>query len=707
MPKAVIACLLCFALVFVASGCSSSHPTISDTRHANVLVKIINEPCAETDSKDQPSDTQAKVEEMISQYGEAVGVAVLPLDGVGFSINGDKSFVSASMIKLLIVSEYIERVKSNAADPNSSVTVSNIVGGAGVVQNKGTGNYKMSDLVSYMISNSDNTATNALIDVFGFDAINGRASAMGLSQTNLNRKMMTSGEENHISANDAATILKSIANHSIGNAGTCSQVEGYLKAQADTKGIKEGLPSDVEFGHKTGDLAGIRHDGGIVYSITPYVIVVLTELPNEANRIMSKIASVVHADYAARNASSTNSNASSIPTPASEPKKSGTSQNPRVSNATKEKDGYKIPGDYTRDNGYTGQNWSLDDSERGKGLFGSEDYDFPGQGADYSATHYAVNARWEYASYNVVKNKWKGHASHVNRPGSADGISNIKSNDGEQYAWTYKQHVLVRNPENGKSVVCTAGCPEASNPNYGGNPLDAVGGLSYKAQEALGFSAGGLKGSDYDVDCHSSGVELEMWWVPEDTPLGPCEVNAIQDNNENCDDDTTTSKVGSGVEGAVSWAERAAQSDTCGYSQGDRNSCQNFDGTTDVNTDCSALVFWSLVKGGGYTEFVDLCPTNAFTTDDNQETVLTQMGWVKHALNSVDELQRGDILWRSGHTGWYIGDGGTCEAHSSRGNAAPGDQAQRNGATGHSEEVGTGPEGANPKGFTHYFRLES
>lgn len=244
---------------------------------------------------------ETAVKGIVADYGDDVAVAVVPLDGsLGFDINGNEKFVSASMIKLLILAEFMDEVDSDklgletvyTRDPND------VVGGTGVIQNEPAGTtYSYDDLARHMIMYSDNTATNVLIDLMGMDAINEKAEELALSKTDLQRKMMdfNSGVENHISANDAANILLGIANKSIASKKLCEKAEGYLLKQTDSAGIAQGLPSGVEFGHKTGDLNTIRHDGGIVYAEGPYVIVVLTDIgASSANALMSEISSVVY-----------------------------------------------------------------------------------------------------------------------------------------------------------------------------------------------------------------------------------------------------------------------------------------------------------------------------------------------------------------------------------------------------------------------------
>lgn len=181
--------------------------------------------------------------------------------------------------------------------------------------------------------------------------------------------------------------------------------------------------------------------------------------------------------------------------------------NVSVKGLSKVKDGYGIPGAYMKDKSYTGQNWSKGDAERGKGIFTSEDFVNMGgcSGDEFSKQNYAIAARWEYVSYQVASGKWPGWSVHGCTDGLVDGSygSNV---DNDQYAWVVKQKVLVYCPKTKKSVVCIVGDGK-SNPNWGGNPLAAMAGLSYKAQEALGLSRG---------QCLSENIEMEMWWCDDE-----------------------------------------------------------------------------------------------------------------------------------------------------------------------------------------------
>lgn len=244
---------------------------------------------------------EESVQALVASYGEQVAVSVQPLDDMmGFAINGDEQFVSASMIKLSILATYMHEVDEGSLNPQSSYQLksSDFVGGAGVVAGSGAGtSITYATLAKDMIMYSDNTATNILIDTMGKDQINAHVQELGLEGTQLNRRMMRQdeGSENLITANDCAWLLREIARGSLASPEMCSYAEEYLLAQTDTEGIAEGLPSSVDFGHKTGSLSTVRHDGGIVYAPYPYVLVVLTSLDEStANALMARISAAVY-----------------------------------------------------------------------------------------------------------------------------------------------------------------------------------------------------------------------------------------------------------------------------------------------------------------------------------------------------------------------------------------------------------------------------
>lgn len=270
------------------------------------------------DGEEKPSYDSKKakqLEEHISAACEAsgmqVGVSAYDLTcDMPVSVNGDKQFASASMIKLLVASTLLQHVQEGtiSLEDTYELQAADIVGGTGWVGSYGVGApLSYGELMRTMINASDNTSTNALISTLGFDAINAEAERLGLKQTVINRRMMddaaiAAGLENYTCADDLAVILRKTYDGTLATPDLCETLIKALEEQQDTGGILLGLPQGTVFAHKTGTLAYVRHDGGIVEGEHPYVLVVLCGgdgyYEGGAINTMSQVAGIVHAELA-------------------------------------------------------------------------------------------------------------------------------------------------------------------------------------------------------------------------------------------------------------------------------------------------------------------------------------------------------------------------------------------------------------------------
>lgn len=254
-----------------------------------------NENSAEQSAPQEIKELQQQIEELTQPYGSSVSVCIIDASNGNYChVNSDKALVSASMIKLAVLCEYMHAVDNGQLDPADRVALKNmnVVGGTGLIQTERHASYTYDELCRYMIMYSDNTATNALINKLGQDAINERVQALGCKNTSLNRQLMAlnTNTENWISARDAATILYKIKNGTAASSAMCAKALEYLSKQTDNEGMAEGISSGA-FAHKTGSLRSMRHDGGIVLGRHPYVIVALCDIgAGNANRLMKEIA---------------------------------------------------------------------------------------------------------------------------------------------------------------------------------------------------------------------------------------------------------------------------------------------------------------------------------------------------------------------------------------------------------------------------------
>lgn len=254
-----------------------------------------NENSAEQSAPQEIKELQQQIEELTQPYGSSVSVCIIDASNGNYChVNSDKALVSASMIKLAVLCEYMHAVDNGQLDPADRVALKNmnVVGGTGLIQTERHASYTYDELCRYMIMYSDNTATNVLINKLGQDAINERVQALGRKNTSLNRQLMAlnTNTENWISARDAATILYKIKNGTAASSAMCAKALEYLSKQTDNEGMAEGISSGA-FAHKTGSLRSMRHDGGIVLGKHPYVIVALCDIgAGNANRLMKEIA---------------------------------------------------------------------------------------------------------------------------------------------------------------------------------------------------------------------------------------------------------------------------------------------------------------------------------------------------------------------------------------------------------------------------------
>lgn len=254
-----------------------------------------NENSAEQSVPQEIKKLQQQIEELTQPYGSSVSVCIIDASNGNYChVNSDKAFVSASMIKLAVLCEYMHAVDNGQLNPADRVALKNmnVVGGTGLIQTERHASYSYDELCRYMIMYSDNTATNVLINKLGQDVINERVQSLGCKNTSLNRQLMAlnTNTENWISARDAATILYKIKNGTAASSAMCAKALEYLSKQTDNEGMAEGISSGA-FAHKTGSLRSMRHDGGIVLGKHPYVIVALCDIgAGNANKLMKEIA---------------------------------------------------------------------------------------------------------------------------------------------------------------------------------------------------------------------------------------------------------------------------------------------------------------------------------------------------------------------------------------------------------------------------------
>lgn len=185
---------------------------------------------------------------------------------------------AASTIKLLILLTLFAQADADASFTQRKIAIraDDIVGGSESYGGASPGkHYAVNDLARAMIEQSDNTASNALIDLLGFERINQTAKTLGLGGTRLGRFFSSTPQPsriglNHTCAGDLAGMALEIARGARGEGSAlvsqagCRNMLAFLSQQEDHTKIWEGLPPHTRLANKTGEVSHVRNDVGIV-----------------------------------------------------------------------------------------------------------------------------------------------------------------------------------------------------------------------------------------------------------------------------------------------------------------------------------------------------------------------------------------------------------------------------------------------------------
>lgn len=246
--------------------------------------------CAQQNSQEKEQvlwqKLTATVNEVDSKLDGALGVAILDLStGQKCLLHADEVMPTASSIKIAILAELYRQAQQGKIKLTDFYTLepADLVGGSGItsVLTPGMTKLTLRDVAGLMISVSDNSATNVIIDRIGMENVNALLDSLGLTHTRLRRKMMdleaaSEGRENVATPREMALLLENLYRGKVLNKQLTEEFFRLLSVHKESY-IPRNLPEDVKVANKPGELEGVRNDSGIVFSgKRPYVISVMT-----------------------------------------------------------------------------------------------------------------------------------------------------------------------------------------------------------------------------------------------------------------------------------------------------------------------------------------------------------------------------------------------------------------------------------------------
>lgn len=262
--------------------------------------------------KDAWDHLRLRLERQYSGFKGTAGIVVEDLStGWEIDINKGSMFPAASLVKIPIMAGCYMAVEVGllSLDEEVRLCAQDKTPGSGVLKAMPCGSaYTVGKLIELMITESDNTAANILIDKIGADNLNVFFKRQGLTATSLCRKMMDfsqrrRGVENYTSAADIALLLERMYRGQFINAKVSQKCIDTLLLQKMRDRIPKKLPKDTPIAHKTGLERYVCHDAGVVFAPEgDFLVCVLTKSHSKGGYramkdFIAKVAAAVYENY--------------------------------------------------------------------------------------------------------------------------------------------------------------------------------------------------------------------------------------------------------------------------------------------------------------------------------------------------------------------------------------------------------------------------
>ena len=202
--------------------------------------------------------------------------------GESFAYNPEETFYAASIIKVPVMAAVFEQQWQGNLTLADQVVVryEDQVGGSGILQNLMPGTeLSLYDVMLLMIIESDNTATNLVVDRVGKENIQRAMKEWGFEKSRFYNKLSVIPAKieavNTVHAGEMTEFLKKLATGKIVSWKACAEMVKVMKQQKFQDGLPSLLPvspDDVigemplwECANKTGWVTGVTHDMGLLY----------------------------------------------------------------------------------------------------------------------------------------------------------------------------------------------------------------------------------------------------------------------------------------------------------------------------------------------------------------------------------------------------------------------------------------------------------
>ena len=227
-----------------------------------------------------------------------------PAPGAEVAVGADHPVVSASVFKVAVMLEVANQAVTGELALTDRVRVPasrRTIGPTGLSVMLDDVDISVRDLAYWMMSVSDNTATDVLMEMVGVDRIAATLHGLGLNATSVPEtcaqllaglvadlgldpddpsptfdlraldadvvagcRALAAAETNRTTPREMTTLLSLIWTDAAGPAEACAEVRRIMAAQVWPHRLRSGFPDGVAVAAKTGTLPGIRNEAGVI-----------------------------------------------------------------------------------------------------------------------------------------------------------------------------------------------------------------------------------------------------------------------------------------------------------------------------------------------------------------------------------------------------------------------------------------------------------
>ena len=225
------------------------------------------------------------------------------------SINGEKQFPAASIIKVPILLQLFRTIETDSNDLHSIIEMTPYfrAEGSGYLQYKpDKSKFEIEELAQLMIRMSDNSATNMILaEIGGMHELNASLRNWGFNKTYMQNWLPDIYGTNLTTPKDMATILYNADNADFLSLENRAKIVEIMSKVKNRSLLCQGLPDGVGIYHKTGDIGEMLGDAGVVSMPNGerYIIVTMVKRnwnDYSARQLINSISSVTYNAFASK-----------------------------------------------------------------------------------------------------------------------------------------------------------------------------------------------------------------------------------------------------------------------------------------------------------------------------------------------------------------------------------------------------------------------